>query len=79
MKKIIYFTNTAESLVTLRMSLMKSMKSEGYDVYAGAPRDQNFNIIMNQKISFHNVTMSQMGMNIFEEVRTVINFIKVLR
>ena len=76
MKKIIYITNTSHTLVSLRMNLMKSMKRDGYDVYAGAPRDKNSNIIVDNKISFCNIPMSQTGMNIIEEVRTIIYLIK---
>ena len=76
MKKIIYITNTSYTLVSLRMNLMKSMKSDGYDVYAGAPRDENSNLITNNQISFCNIPMSQTGMNILEEVKTIVYLIK---
>jgi len=52
------------------------MKSDGYDVYAGAPRDENSNLITNNQISFCNIPMSQTGMNILEEVKTIVYLIK---
>ena len=76
MKKIFYITNTSYTLFSLRMNLMKSMEGDGYDVYAGAPRDQYSNLIMNNRISFYNIPMSQTGMNIFEEIRTILYLLK---
>jgi glycosyltransferase involved in cell wall biosynthesis len=78
-KKIAIISNVSWNLYNFRLSLMKAMRSEGYEVIAIAPYDQYSQKIIDAGFEFHHVKLNSQGINPFEDMQTTMNFYKLFK
>ena len=74
-KSIFFITNTSYTLYSLRLNLMLRLKGENVNVIAGAPRDKYSGKLIDKGLDFYDVPMSQTGMNVFQELQTILSLI----
>lgn len=78
-KRIAIISNVSWNLYNFRLSLMKAMQSEGYEVIAIAPYDQYTQRIIDEGFEFHDIKINAQGVNPWEDIKTVMNFYKLFK
>jgi glycosyltransferase involved in cell wall biosynthesis len=73
-KKIAIVSNTSWSLYNFRLSLMKYLRENGYEVIAIAPYDEYSNKLANEGFIYWNIEMNNKGTNPIEDIRTIFAF-----
>lgn len=74
MKKVVIVSNTSWSLYNFRLSLMKAIKDEGYEVIAVAPHDEYSQKLIDLGFEYHDIRMNNKGTNPIEDIKTTLNF-----
>ena len=79
MSKIILVANTSWSLYNFRLGLIRSLQAEGYKVSVIAPKDQFTSKLVSEGIEYHQISISNYGINPFSELFLIYNFYKLYR
>lgn len=78
-KKIAIISNVSWNLYNFRLSLMKAMQNEGYEVIAIASYDEYSQKIIDAGFEFHNIKMNAQGVNPLEDMKTLFHFYKLFK
>ena len=78
-KKIAIISNVSWNLYNFRLSLMKAMQLEGYEVIAIAPYDQYSQKIIDAGFEYHSIKLSSQGINPIQDMLTTVEFYKLLK
>lgn len=78
-KKIAIISNTSWNLYNFRLSLMKAMRSTGYDVIAIAPYDQYSEYLKRENFEYYNINIDNKGTNPINDLKTTFEFYQLYR
>ena len=78
-KKIIISSNTAWSIYNFRRGIISELVRIGFEVFILAPNDNFKNKIELLGCTFINIEMSQRGVSPFQELKTFINYYRILK
>lgn len=78
-KRIAIVSNVSWNLYNFRLSLMKALQDEGYEVIAIAPRDQYSQKIIDAGFEFYDIKMNAQGINPIEDLKTMVEFYKLFK
>lgn len=78
-KKIAIVSNVSWNLYNFRLSLMKAMQDEGYEVIAIAAYDEYSQKIIDAGFEFYDININAQGINPFEDIKTMLNFYKLFK
>ena len=78
-KRIVIISNVSWNLYNFRLSLMKAMQSEGYEVIAIASYDEYSQKIIDAGFEFHDIKLNAQGVNPFEDIKTMWDFYKLFK
>lgn len=78
-KRIAMISNVSWNLYNFRLSLMKAMQREGYEVIAIAPYDKYSQKIVDAGFEFHDIKIDAQGVNPLEDIKTTYNFYKLFK
>ncbi len=80
MIKAIFVSNTGFSLYNFRLSLMKFLSANGWQVTGIADDEDNFESrFLNENISFVNLNIDHKGQNVFKDIVFLIKLVKLYR
>ena len=77
--KVVICTNDSWTLLNFRGSLMRALMARGIEVIAAGPRDRYSEQIEAMGVRFAHIPISQVGLNPFEELRTLIHLYRLYR
>ena len=80
MKTVAIVLNTSWNIFNFRLNLMRAFKEQGFQVIAIAPRDEYSERLLELGFDeYHEIKMSNAGMNPMEDLRTLWDFIRLYR
>lgn len=78
-KKILINLNTSWNIYNFRMGLIKSLQSEGYQIYALAPRDKYVNDLELAGVKCYNIFLNQKGTNPVKDAGLILQYYKIFK
>lgn len=78
-KKILINLNTSWNIYNFRMGLIKSLQSEGYQIYALAPRDKYVNDLELAGIKYFNIFLNQKGTNPIKDAGLILQYYNIFK
>jgi len=78
-KTIALVSNTSWSIYNFRLGLIRHLKKAGFNVIVVAPRDAFTAKLIAEGISFHQIDISNYGINPFQELRTTRNLFRIYK
>lgn len=76
--KIVLASNTSWSIYNFRISLVKKLREQGYDVHVVAPRD-NYTKMLEPYVVFHDITIDRKGINPYRDISTFIRYLNIYK
>ncbi|WP_456376717.1 glycosyltransferase, partial [Lutibacter sp.] len=77
--KIIFSSNITWSIYNFRTSLLKSLQSEGYEIYTVANKDIYAEKLIKAGFYYHQIKLNNNTTNPFEDLRTIYNYYKIYK
>ena len=78
-KRVAIISNVAWNLYNFRLSLMRAIQDEGYEVIAIAPYDEYSQKIIDAGFEFYDIKMNVQGVNPIEDMRTLYEFYRLFK
>jgi len=77
--KVIVFSNTSWNLFNFRLPLMSSLKDEGYEVVALAPRDQYSERVEGLGFRYIEIPMDNKGTNPVQDIKLMLRLYRIFK
>lgn len=77
--KIAFVGNTAWSMYNFRLGIIRKLRDEGHDIVVVAPKDTFSTKLVSEGVSYIHIPMENYGTNWFQELKTILRFIKLYR
>ena len=77
--KILFSANSSFYIYKFRLSIIRSLADQGYEIHIVAPKDKYTDMLKEEKVHYHKLNLDPLGINLIKEINSLYQIIRIYK